>query len=68
MNFAPHVFATKQAAAEAAGGHILERLAAARRVAGRATLAVSGGVHAEVDVPSYGRGRLRLGGSPYLLG
>ena len=43
MNFAPHVFATKQAAAEAAGGHILERLAAARRVAGRATLAVSGG-------------------------
>ena len=43
MNFAPHVSATKQAAAEAAGSHILERLAAARRVGGRATLAVSGG-------------------------
>ena len=43
VTFAPNVSPTKQAAAEAAADHILERLAAARRASGRATLAVSGG-------------------------
>ena len=43
MNFAPHISPTKDAAAAAAAGHILERLEAARQASGRATLAVSGG-------------------------
>ena len=43
MTFAPNVSPTKQAAAEAAAAHILERLASTRRASGRATLAVSGG-------------------------
>ena len=43
MNFAPHISPTKDAAAQAAAAHILERLAEACQVSRRATLAVSGG-------------------------
>ena len=43
MNFAPHISPSKDAAAQAAAAHILERLAEARQVSRRATLAVSGG-------------------------
>ena len=60
VTFAPNVSPTKQAAAEAAAAHILERLAAARRGPPRIGTGDSGRfgrIDAEADVRSHGRDR-----------